>query len=88
MLEGGRGQREGGWDFPTGMTVEGGRKQSICQLVLPRLQIVTPYHIISEPSAVTEREVQRNKLIRCEDIQYVQLANHNRSNNASYHGLR
>jgi len=37
---------------------------------------------------VTEREVQRKKLIRGEDIQEVQLANHNRSNSASYHGLR
>ena len=69
MLEGGRGQREGGWDFPTGMTVGGGRKQSICQVVLHRLQIVTPYRLISVPSAVTEREVQRKKLIRGEYIQ-------------------
>jgi len=88
MLEGGRGQREGGEDFSTGMTVEGGRKQSICQVVLHRLQIVTPYRLISVPSAVTEREVQRKKLIRCEYIQEVQLANHNRSDSASYHGLR
>ena len=87
MLEGGRGQREGGEDFSTGMTVGGGRKQSICQVVLPRLQIVTPYRLISVPSAVTEMEVQRKKLIRCEDIQEVQLANHNRSNSASYDGL-
>jgi len=88
MLERGRGQREGGWDFPTGMIVGGGRKQSICQVVLHRLQIVTPYRLISVPSAVTEMEVQRKKLIRGEDIQEVQLANHNRSNSASYHGLR
>ena len=88
MLEGGRGQREGGEDFLTGMTAVGGRKQSICQLVLHRLQIVTPYRLISVPSAVTEREVQRKKLMCGEDIQEVQLANHNRSNSASYHGLR
>ena len=69
MLEGGREQREGGGDFPTGMTVGGGRKQCICQVVLHRLQIVTPYRLISEPSAVPEREAQRKKLIRCEDIQ-------------------
>ena len=88
MLEGGRGQREGGWDFPTGMTVGGGRNPSICQVVLPRLQIVTPYRLISVPSAVTEMEVQRKKLMCGEDIQEVQLANHNRSDRASYHGLR
>ena len=70
------------------MTVGGGRKQSICQLVLHRLQIVTPYRLISVPSAVTEMEVQRKKLMCGEDIQEVQLANHNRSNSASYHGLR
>jgi len=45
------------------MTVGGGRKQSICQVVLHRLQIVTPYYIISVPSAVTEMEVQWKKLI-------------------------
>jgi len=70
------------------MTVGGGKKQFICQLVLHRLQIMTPYHFISVPSAVTERVVQRKKLIRGEDIQEVHLANHNRSNSASYHGLR
>jgi len=70
------------------MTVGSGRKQSICQLVLHRLQIVTPYHLISVPSAVTEREVQRKKLIHGEDIQEVHLANHNRSTSASYPGLR
>jgi len=32
-----------GEDFPTGMTVGGGRRQSICQLVWHRLQIVTSY---------------------------------------------
>ena len=42
---------------------------------------------ISVPSAVTKMEVQRKKLIRC-DIQEVHLANHNRSDSASYHGLR
>ena len=56
-------------------------------MVLHRLQIVTPYRLISVPSAVTEMEVPRKKLIRCED-QEVQLANHDRSNSASYHGLR
>ena len=70
------------------MTVGGGRKQCICQVVLPRLQIVAPYRLISVPSAVTEREVQRKKLMCGADIQEVQLANHNRSNSASYHGLR
>ena len=81
------GKEKGGTDFSTGMTVGGGRKQCICQLVLPRLQIVTRYRLISVPSAVTEREVQRKTLSRCEDIQEVHLANHNRSNSASYHGL-
>jgi len=57
-------------------------------MVLQRLQIVTSYHFISVPSAETEREVQRKKLIHGEDIQEVQLANHHRSNSASYDGLR
>jgi len=35
--------RESSQDSPTGMTVGGGRRQSICQLVLHRLQIVTTY---------------------------------------------
>jgi len=93
MLKGNRGQGGGGGDIPTGITVAGGRRQSICQLVFHRLQIVTTYlgHFISVPSAVTMNslQVQLKKLIRVrdEDIQEVHVANHNRSNSASYDGL-
>ena len=69
------------------MPVKGKRRQSVCRLVLHRLQIVTPYHFNSVPSAVTEMEVQRKQSIRGEDSQEVQLANHNRSNRASYDAL-
>jgi len=50
------------------MTVGVGRRQSICQLVLHRSQIGAPYsgHFISVPSAVTEMEDQRKKLILVE----------------------
>jgi len=55
-------------DSQTGMAVGGKRRQSICQLLLHRLQIVIPYHFISVPSAVTEMEVQRNKLSRLKTV--------------------
>ena len=89
MLQEDRGQGGGGKDVPIGMTVVGGRRQCIWQVVLHRLQIVTSYpgHFVSGPSAVTEMEVQRKKLIRVQDIQEVHLANHNRSNSASHDGL-
>jgi len=56
---------------------------------LHKLQVVTIYpgHFVLVPSTVTKMEVGRKKLIRGEDIQEVHLANHNRSNSASYDGL-
>jgi len=55
-----------------------------------RFQIVTIYpgHFILVPSAVTEIKVQHKKLIRVGYIREVYLAIHNRSNSASYNGIR